>query len=85
MVLTDDVHWAKFVDPPLAMPSQPTERFGAVATELFWERQQGRTKSVVRILRPSLVVQDSSATKNAEAWAAHAPSGGNEGGVAGRA
>ncbi|MEX2540773.1 MAG: LacI family DNA-binding transcriptional regulator [Trueperaceae bacterium] len=61
LISFDDVRWAKYVDPPLTIIAQPTEQFGAVAAELFWERLHGRTEPVVRILSPSLVVRESCA------------------------
>jgi DNA-binding LacI/PurR family transcriptional regulator len=61
LISFDDVRWAKYVDPPLTIIAQPTERLGAVAAELFWERLHGRTDPVVRILEPSLVIRQSCA------------------------
>jgi DNA-binding LacI/PurR family transcriptional regulator len=85
LISFDDVRWAKYVDPPLTIIAQPTEQFGEVAAELFWERLQGRTEPVTRILEPSLVVRESCAyVDSGSTGAPTASARGDEGGAAGR-
>jgi DNA-binding LacI/PurR family transcriptional regulator len=67
LISFDDVRWAKYVDPPLTIIAQPTEQFGTVAAELFFERLHGRSRPEVRILEPTLVVRESCAPLGAVA------------------
>lgn len=62
LISFDDVRWAKYVDPPLTIVAQPTERIGTLAAELLFERLAGRRQKVIHRLEPTLVVRMSCAS-----------------------
>lgn len=65
LISFDDVRWAKYVDPPLTIVAQPTERIGTLAAELLFERLAGRTEKVAHRLEPTLIVRGSCAPPKA--------------------
>lgn len=57
----DDVRWARYVEPPLTVIKQPVEQIGTLAAKLLFERLQGRSGNVQRVLSPELICRNSCA------------------------
>lgn len=55
LISFDDVRWARYVEPPLTVITQPTEQIGTLAAGLLFERLAGRREAVRYVLKPKLV------------------------------
>ncbi len=73
LVSFDDVRWARYVEPPLTVVSQPVTAMGEAAANLMLERLGGRVESSARLFSPTLIQRESSAPPRAPAAAGAKP------------
>jgi len=57
----DDARWARYLEPPLTVVSQPAERMGQKAAQLLLTRLHGRATPQTVVFEPELIVRRSSA------------------------
>jgi DNA-binding LacI/PurR family transcriptional regulator len=57
----DDARWARYLEPPLTVVSQPAELMGQKAAQLLLTRLHGRTTPQMIVFEPELIVRRSSA------------------------
>src|SRR5262245_13244421 len=57
----DDARWARYLEPPLTVVSQPAERMGEKAAQLLLTRLDGRETAQTVVFEPELIVRRSSA------------------------
>jgi DNA-binding LacI/PurR family transcriptional regulator len=57
----DDARWARYLEPPLTVVSQPAELMGQKAAQLLLTRLHGRTTPQTIVFEPELIVRRSSA------------------------
>jgi len=57
----DDARWARYLEPPLTVVSQPAELMGQEAAQLLLTRLHGRTTPQTIVFEPELIVRRSSA------------------------
>jgi len=57
----DDARWARYLEPPLTVVSQPAELMGQKAAQLLLTRLSGRTTPQTVIFEPELIVRRSAA------------------------
>ena len=57
----DDARWARYLEPPLTVVSQPAELMGQKAAQLLLTRLSGRTTPQTVVFEPELIVRRSAA------------------------
>jgi LacI family transcriptional regulator len=57
----DDARWARYLEPPLTVVSQPAERMGQKAAQLLLTRLHGRATPQTVVFEPELIVRRSCA------------------------
>jgi DNA-binding LacI/PurR family transcriptional regulator len=57
----DDARWARYLEPPLTVVSQPAELMGQKAAQLLLTRLRGRTTPQTVVFEPELIVRRSAA------------------------
>jgi len=58
----DDARWARYLEPPLTVVSQPAELMGEKAAQLLLTRLQGRAAPQTVVFEPQLIVRRSAAS-----------------------